>query len=241
MKKWNVLIVDDEPVAQRILELHLAAAANVQLVGICKDCKDAMAAMKEQSVDLLLMDINMPGMNGIEFVRTLNNTVAVIFTTAYNEFAMESYELNAVDYLLKPVSKERLLRAIDKFEKLQSGAAQPLADTPVKTTHPEFLFVKNDGKLHKVVLADLWLIESKGDYLKLYIGDKTLLTYSSMKNFEKRLEYNTVFIRVNKSAIVNRNYINEIEGNCLRIRDKEVIVGLTYKQHVAKQLESYMP
>jgi DNA-binding LytR/AlgR family response regulator len=238
----EVLIVDDEPLAQNILEGYVQKIPGLHVVAKCKNALEAFAVLNRQHVDLVLMDINMPEISGIDFLRTLKDPPQVIFTTAYSEYAVDSYELNAVDYLLKPVSFERFLKAITKATAILQAAQpvqQPLQAQPLPQSQENILFVKSGGKLLKVDINRLWLVEGLKDYLKLHTDSGKVIVHSTMKSFEEQLAVMPNFIRVNKSYIVNMSYVTEIEKNIIRVKDQEVIIGSTFKEHVQKALGNY--
>jgi DNA-binding LytR/AlgR family response regulator len=235
----RILIVDDEPIAQDILETFIARIPGLQLVQKCRNALEAFQVISNQPVDLVLLDINMPEITGINFLKTLKDPPCVIFTTAYAEFAVESYELNAVDYLLKPVSFERFMQAINKAVAViapKGNAApkvQPAADSN------ELMFVKAEGRLVKIDLARLWFVEGLKDYVRLWTEDGKILVHSTMKNFEESLSKYPHFVRVHKSHIINIKFISEIDGNTVYIKGQTVVIGSTYKDEVTKLLDGY--
>lgn len=229
----KVLIVDDEPIAQDILETYIAAMPGLQLVGKCRNALEAFSAINKQQVDLMLIDINMPEVLGVDFVRSLKNPPLVIFTTAYTEYAIESYELNAVDYLLKPISFERFQKAIQKAnDALQQSApnAQPADNT---------VFIKADGKLVRIDLNQLLYAESLRDYIQLHTTDGKKLIHCTMKSLEETLAPHANFLRVQKSYIVNIACITEVDGNTIRIKEHSISIGNTYKEQVYAVLNKH--
>ncbi|MFZ4797908.1 MAG: LytR/AlgR family response regulator transcription factor [Bacteroidia bacterium] len=223
----RVAIIDDEPLAREILESFLQKIPDVELVGCCKNAIEAFSLLSKQAVDLLLLDINLPEILGTEFLKTLKNPPLVIFTTAYSEYAIESYELNAVDYLLKPISFERFLLAINKAKEI-------LAPTKIPTENPmdqQNLFVRSEGKWIKIDLTKLWLVEGLKDYLRLWINEERITIHNTMKNFEEQLAAFPNFIRIHKSFIVNLNFVEEVENNSIKINYKILSIGNTYKSN----------
>jgi DNA-binding LytR/AlgR family response regulator len=223
----RVAIIDDEPLAREILESFLQKTPSVELVGICKNAIEAFSILSKQTVDLLLLDINLPEILGTEFLRNLKNPPLVIFTTAYSEYAIESYELNAVDYLLKPISFERFSLAINKAKEL-------LEPQKINTENPlnqQNLFVRSEGKWIKIDLTKLWLVEGLKDYLRLWINEERITIHNTMKNFEEQLAAFPNFIRIHKSFIVNLHFIEEVENNSIKINDKILSIGNTYKSN----------
>lgn len=233
MQQLKVLIADDEPIARDIVLAYSGKLPMLQVVGTCKNAVEVFEALSKQEVDILLLDINMPEITGIDLLKTLRNPPQVIFTTAYSEYAVESYELNAVDYLLKPFSFDRFAKAINKAAALID---QPTA-TPQHSVQDNTLFVKSDGKLVRIQLEELLLIEGLKDYVKLWAGDKPLLVHSTMKNLEEQLAQYPHFVRAHRSYIINIAHIREVEGNTLRLGPHEVVIGNTYRDKVFEVLD----
>jgi DNA-binding LytR/AlgR family response regulator len=229
METLKIMIVDDEPLAREILEDFVAKAPGCELTAICKNALEAFIALSRQPVDLILLDIDMPDMSGLDLLRTLRQPPPAIFTTAYSQFALESYEHNAVDYLLKPIAFSRFLKAIDKAKSLlhSPGSSTSLANAAAQLPSNE-LFVKADGKLVKVSLDKLMFVEGLRDYLKLWSETGSLVIYGTMKQMENELSHRGLFMRINKSYIVNLAFVRELDGNLVRIKDYELPVGHTY-------------
>lgn len=221
MRTIRVIIVDDEPIARDILKVYTGKLPQLQLVATCKNAVEAMELLKSESTDLLLLDINMPGMSGMEMIKQLSNPPLIILTTAYSQYAVESYELNAVDYLLKPFSFTR-------FEKAIAKAAELLE----RKKEDDNIFVKFDGKLVKIAINELELIEAVKDYVKLYTSDRVLMILSTMKNMEEQLSPYPQIVRVHKSYIVNIAHIREVSGNTIYTSSHEIPIGNTYKEIV---------
>jgi DNA-binding LytR/AlgR family response regulator len=230
----QVLIVDDEPIARDILETYVLKMNDMQLVSKCRNALEAFGVLSRQHVDLVLLDINMPEISGIDFIKNLKNPPLVIFTTAYSEYAVESYELNAVDYLVKPVSFDRFLKAIDKANAILQSASLKNNSLMATTSFSgnQVLFVKSEGKLVKVDLSHLWLVEGLKDYVRLWTDTAKVIVHSTMKNFEDQLSGNPSFIRVNKSYIINIGYVTEVDGNTIRLKDQAITIGNTYRDEV---------
>lgn len=240
MNLMRVAIVEDEPLAQEILQSYLQRINTFELVATCKNALEAFALLNQQSIDLLLLDINMPHISGMDFIKSLKNPPLVIFTTAYSEYAIDSYELNAVDYLLKPISFDRFLKASNKaqemFKPMQINI--PLqSQLPANTN--KLLFVRSEGKWIKIDLSKLWFVEGLKDYVKLWMEDGRITVHSTMKNFEEQLSAYSNFIRVHKSHIVNLEFVSEIENNSLKIKDQIIGIGNTYKEEVYKVLNDF--
>ncbi|MES2780795.1 MAG: response regulator transcription factor [Bacteroidota bacterium] len=231
----RVAIVDDEPLAQEILQSYLQKLPDTELVGVCKNALEAFALVNKQAVDLLLLDINMPEITGIDFLKSLKNPPKVIFTTAYTEHALESYDLNAVDYLIKPIAFDRFLKAINKVQ----NEIQPARPQTSVTPSEKILFVRSEGKWININIRKLWFVEGLKDYVRLWTDDGRITVHSTMKNFEEQLKPYSNFVRVHKSHIINLEYITEVDGNSIQIKDQLIAIGSTYKDDVQKLLDGY--
>ena len=226
----QVLIVDDEPLAQDILETYISKTPGLGLAGKCANALEAFALLSRQQVDLMLLDINMPEMNGLDFLRALKHAPPTILTTAYSEFAIAGYELDVVDYLLKPIPFERFLKSVHKAQALP--APTPAAAEPVSGAPPAILFVRADSRLIRIDLNELALIEGLRDYVRLWTGNSRLVVHTTMKSIEEALSVNPAFLRISKSYIVNLAQVTEIDGNCVVVKDQRLTIGATYKETV---------
>ena len=231
------MIVDDEPLAREILEDFVGKTPGCEIAASCKNAIEAFTVLSRQPVDLLLLDIDMPEISGIELLQTLKQAPPVIFTTAYSQFALESYDHNAIDYLLKPIAFSRFLKAIDKVrDNVQHLKANTGMANAADSASPNSLFVKSDGKLVKISLDQLLFVEGLKDYLKLWTETGNLVIYGTMKHIEEQLTKRSDFMRVNKSYIVNMALIREVEGNLIRIKEHEIPIGNTYLNEVQEAL-----
>ena len=226
MNQCKCIIVEDEPLAQNILKKYIADHPSLELVATCTDALEAQLILNKQSIHLIFLDINLPKLSGINFLKSLLQSPLIIFTTAYPEFAVEGFELNAVDYLLKPFSFERFLKAVNKvIEKLNNFSL------PKKEEIDAFIFFKSDKKIHKVDLESIHYIEAVGDYMKVITDSGQLLINETMKNLQEELPARS-FIRVHKSFIISRNRIKFIEGNYIQVENKSIPIGATYRNDV---------
>lgn len=226
MNRCKCLIVEDEPLAQNILKKYIGDHPSLELVATCTDALEAQLILNKQAIHLIFLDINLPKLSGINFLKSLLQSPLIIFTTAYPEFAVEGFELNAVDYLLKPFSFERFLKAVNKvIEKLNNSAL------PKKEEIDAFIFFKSDKKIHKVDLESIHYIEAVGDYMKVITDSGQLLINETMKNLQEELPARS-FIRVHKSFIISRNRIKFIEGNYIQVENKSIPIGATYRNDV---------
>jgi DNA-binding LytR/AlgR family response regulator len=219
------IIVEDEALAQQVIQKHLEKINSFELVGICSNVPEAKEMLSKQDVDLIFLDIQLPGMTGLNFLRTLSNPPLVILTTAYAEYAVESYELNVIDYLLKPISFERFSKAVNKI------IDGKVSLHPKQSTLSDHIFIKSNGKFFKVNFSDIHFIEAMKDYLKIHTSDNTLITHQTMNDIEKILSQKQ-FIRVHKSYIVAIARIKSIYGNSIETGKATIPIGINYKERV---------
>ncbi|MBB6110980.1 LytR/AlgR family response regulator transcription factor [Mucilaginibacter lappiensis] len=236
--KIRTLIVDDEPHAIVVLEKYLAQFNQMELVGKCADAIQAFQLLQQKPVDLMFLDIKMPGIKGTDLLRSLKNPPKVIFTTAYSEYALEGFELNAVDYLLKPISFERFLRAIDKIYQLAESKPRPVIihETPV-SDHEAFIYLKVERKTIKVNVNDILWIESLRDYVKVVIKDQVYITRQKISILEEMLPENK-FVRIHRSFIVALGKIDSFYSYSIEVAGHELPIGRNYKQDVQKKLKA---
>jgi DNA-binding LytR/AlgR family response regulator len=231
MNRYKCIIVEDEPLAQNVLRKYIGDHPTLELMGICNDALEAQTTLSQGNIDLVFLDINLPKLSGTNFIRTLVRAPLVIFTTAYPEFAVEGFELNAVDYLLKPFSFERFLKAVNKaIEKLST------ANQPGDGNKSGFIFLKSDKKIHKVDLDSIHFIEAIGDYMKVVTDNGQLIINETLKKLQEELPVRS-FIRVHKSFIISRNKIKFIEGNYVQLENKSIPIGATYRNEVFASID----
>ncbi len=229
----NYLIIDDEPIAHRIIENYCENLQHLIKSGNCYNAFEAMQFLHVNRVDLLFLDINMPKLSGFDFLKTLANPPKIIVTTAYKEFAVESYELNILDYLLKPFSYERFMKAINKLSTPQNKEnIFPFTIDETEQNTKSF-FLKGDKKLHQIHFEDLLFIEAYGHFTKVFIKNDMLISTQKISDFEKMLP-RLDFMRIHKSFIVSKNKIKSIEGNRVFIEQHEIPIGQTYKENINK-------
>jgi len=226
----SYLIVDDEPIAHRIIEKYCENLPHLEKKGNCYNAFEAMHFLNEKEVNLLFLDINMPKLSGFDFLKTLSNPPKIIVTTAYKEFALEGYELNISDYLLKPFSLERFVKAVNKTI---SNTAIPKTEITATDEASKSFFLKGDKKHHQIHLDDLLFIEAYGHYTKVYLENEMILSHQKISSFEEFLPEND-FIRTHKSFIVAKKKIKLIEGNRILIKEHKIPIGQTYKNTVTK-------
>lgn len=234
----NVIIVDDEPLAQDILETYIEKFPNLNLVKKCGNAIEANVALQENEIELMFLDIQMPQLSGTDFLRNLKNPPKVIFTTAYSNYALEGFELNAVDYLLKPISLDRFVKAVNKaVEQINlEKSGDTAANTETEETQ-DYTFVKADKKLVKVKYDDIIYIEGLKDYVIIRMKDQRIITLQTMKSLEAKLPHQ-LFQRIHRSYIVAIDKINAIVGNMVEVKekgqDKHLPIGKNYKEELLK-------
>ncbi|WP_299118279.1 LytTR family DNA-binding domain-containing protein [uncultured Tenacibaculum sp.] len=228
------LIIDDEPIAHRIIENYCAKLPHLKKTGNCYNAFDAIKLLNEQTIDLIFLDINMPELTGFEMLKTLNKPPKVIVTTAYEEFALEGYELNISDYLLKPFSFSRFMKAVNKTLAIKTFS-QEIKNSSTHDISENFFFVKGDKKHHQINANDILYIEAYGNYTKLFLTSGMIITHEKISHYESILSSSN-FLRVHKSFIIAKNKIESIEGNQICIQSFKIPIGRVYKSEVTKLL-----
>jgi len=217
------LIVDDEPLAREILEQYVADTPGMQLLHSCSGAMQAIQAVREHKPDVLFLDIQMPRLSGVDLVKMLPDPPLIVFTTGYPDYAVEGFNLQAADYLLKPISFERFLKTVHRLETMLQKK-------------PERLLLRADKKIWSVPYPDVLCVEAGGDYMVVHCTDKRILVNERMKHFEETLPA-ALFVRVHKSWIINKAYLAYIEGNTISLTDgKSVPIGKTYRGEVEEKL-----
>ncbi len=222
----NTIIVDDEPLALDVLETYIDRLPSLNLVHRCQNALEAFEVLQKESIDLIFLDIQMPQLTGIEFLKTLKNPPHVVFTTAYPNYALDGYELNVTDYLLKPISFERFMTAVNKV------ADQMPDQGAVDGKAKDFIFVKSDKKLVKVKYIDIKYIEGLKDYVIIRMKDNTrVITLQTMKSLEAKLP-SKLFRRIHRSYIVAIDKIDAVVGNMIEIEKKHLPIGKNYREEL---------
>lgn len=236
--KIRCLIIDDEPLAREILKQHIGGVEALALAGSCSNAVEAISFLKEHPVDLLFLDIQMPQLLGTNFIRTLKNPPKVIFTTAYRKYAVEGFELDAVDYILKPISFERFLKAVNKVLQI-NGVTEPVSS--IKDNHAEssslFLYFRADRKMVKIFFHEILFIESLKDYIKIVTTTKTIVTKYVLYTLEEMLPSGE-FLRIHRSYIVAINKIDSYNADSIQIAKHEIPIGKIYKVDVIRRLNA---
>lgn len=234
--KTKCIIVDDEPLAIKLIKSHVSKFDFIEVVAECKSAIQAIDVLRTVNIDLMFLDINMPKITGLEFLKSLPHPPYVIITTAYREYALEGFDLNVVDYLLKPISFERFLKAINKYCERQAkniNIETTVSDSEIKKT---FIYVQDGKTIHKINLDDILFFEGYGEYVKIHTIQKTYLSKETMHEYESSLQLNH-FIRTHKSYIVSINKINAFTSTTILIQDKEIPIGRSYKESVNRILQ----
>src|SRR6201985_3482262 len=230
------LVVDDEPLALHILEDYISKVPFLQLLKVTTNPIEALQMVQDGNIDLVFLDVQMPELTGIQFLRIANGKTKVILTTAYPEYALEGYELDVIDYLLKPIAFDRFFKAVQKVQGVLQPSAKPVIatePTPQSDILSDFIFVKSEHKIQKVYLRDILFIEGLKDYISIFTSGERIITLQNMKKMEDALPEKH-FIRVHKSYIVSINKIDSIERSRIFIADKIIPVGDTYRDEFFK-------
>ena len=228
------MVVDDEPIARDIISAHIEATPELQIVKSCMNASEAYEGLHQHKVDLIFLDIQMPVITGTDFLRSLRTPPLVIFTTAYHNYAVEGFELNSVDYLLKPITYDRFYQAIQKVtERLSVKTAQQYPSSSVPPA--DYLFIKQDTKLVRVTHDQISYIQAEKDFSSVYLEDKRLFASMHLKLFEDILP-GSAFLRVHRSFIVNLSKIKSLKGNTIELNGAEVPIGANYKDQLLAAL-----
>ena len=235
--KLRCLLIDDEPPALDVLQSHISQISGLEVIGMCSNAVEAMDILHRKNVDVMFLDIKMPKIIGTDFLRSLSHPPKVIFVTAYHEYAVEGFELDAVDYLVKPVSFERFIKAINRLKREEGQ--QLIEDKKLYQSNPEaFVYLKADRTMHKVFLNEVLYIESWKDYVKFYFtGGRQLLVKQPIRAMENLLSDHQ-FLRVHRSYIISLKKVSGYSNLNIQLGDTEIPIGRLYKQAVKKQFES---
>ncbi|MCK3684041.1 LytTR family DNA-binding domain-containing protein [Maribellus sp. YY47] len=233
-KKVKCLVVDDEPVAREILESHLAKLESFELVASCKSALQAFQIISSKSIDLIFLDINMPEMSGLSFARSINKNIKVIFTTAYREYAVDGFDLQAVDYLLKPISFERFLQGIQKYM-VENVPVSQVTETVSESDDSDFFFVRSDRKMVRIKFSEINFIESIADYVRIHFQDKNVVTRETISNIEVKLPQSD-FLRIHRSYIVALKSIDSYTAEYVEIGKRQLPISRGYREQVMGRL-----
>ncbi|WP_111306965.1 LytR/AlgR family response regulator transcription factor [Confluentibacter sediminis] len=234
-KNISCLIVDDEAIARDIIATHISKIENISIVASCSNAMEAFNIISSHPIDLLFLDINMPEISGISFAKSINKDIKIIFTTAYRDYAVEGFELKAVDYLLKPISFERLLKSINTYFEvygLSKTQNEKLSDTT------NFMFVRSDRRMLKIDFEAIIYMESFSDYIKIHLANETIITRETISAIEAKLPKKQ-FLRIHRSYIISIPHINAFTNEHVEINNKALTISRSYKKEVLERLEQY--
>lgn len=234
----KAIIVDDEPLAQQIIEKYIDQIESIEVVSVCNNALEAFQALRTLKVDLMFMDINMPQMSGLNLLKTLKDPPLVIVTTAYTEYAIECYEFDVIDYLKKPFSFERFMKAIAKAEFNYELRRKAESSNVFENGSDDFFFVKCNKKTVRINFADIVYVEALGDYVKIFTKNEHFVTNLTMKKLIATLPADD-FIRIHKSFIIAMKSITAIEGNMVYLDVHKLPIGSSYRRDFFKLLQPY--
>jgi len=225
--KWKTLIVDDEPLARMVIKDYLSDIKDFEIIGECKSAIEAGDFLNEHPVDVLFLDVNMPKLTGIQLLKNLSNPPLVIFTTAYAEFAVDAFELEAFDYLMKPIAFDRFIRTIQKTKKQLQQQSTPLNLASTLT-------IKEGKRIYKLEMDDIFLLQAYGDYVRLHTKEKVYITKDRLLKIKEELS--DIFLQVHRSYIINLNYLKYLEGNMVMVDKEKVPVSGSYRETLLEYL-----
>lgn len=232
----NCIIVDDEPMAREILENHLKKIETIKVVASCKNAIEAFNEINSNKIDLIFLDINMPEISGLSFAKSINKNIKIIFTTAYREYAVDGFNLQAVDYLLKPISFERLLQSVNKYLG-ENNSIETNAASEIIVEKNDFIFVRSDRKMIKINFSEINFIESLSDYIKIHLCDKIIITRETITNIEAKLPRRD-FIRIHRSFIISMTKVDSFTNEFIEVNNKAIPISRSYKKEVLNRLEN---
>ena len=231
----NCIAVDDEPLALDIIEAYVDKHPELSLVARCNNAAEASEVLKTHKVDLMFLDINMPEISGLSFVKSLEKKPLFIFTTAYPDYAVEGFELDAIDYLLKPIAYDRFEKGVEKAKEYYKRKQN--ADVAETDLESDYIFVKANQKLIRLAYSDIYYVEAFADYVKIFLADKKIVTLQTMKNMEKKLPED-MFNRVHRSFIVNRKLVQSFSTSMCEVNDVKITIGKNYKEVIVGLMKS---
>ncbi len=223
----NCIIVEDEPAARSILENHISKCPDLRCGGQFSDAFSAQSFLAENTVDLIFLDINLPEMSGVSFLRSMVHPPLVIFTTAYSQYAVDGFDLEAVDFLLKPFSFERFYKAVNKAREKFNVRSQPVL--------PAKLSVKSGKRIYQLAPGDILFVETCGDYVTVHCTDKKLVVHGTLKNWDEKLK-GSLFLKIHRTTIVNLSKIDHLEGNLLRIGEHKLPVSEPFREQLLERM-----
>jgi len=234
-KSVSCIIVDDEAIARDIIASHLSNIDNIEVVAQCKNAIEAFNFISNNTIDLVFLDINMPEISGIAFAKSINKDIKIIFTTAYRDYAVEGFDLQAVDYLLKPVAFDRLLKAVNRYFEVNSESTEVESET---ADINNFIFVRSNRRMLKVDFGAILYIESFSDYIKIHLQSKIIVTRETISAIEAKLPKGQ-FIRIHRSYIVRLSKIQSFTNEDITVNRIALPISRSYKKEVLKRLEKF--
>ncbi|NRB84164.1 MAG: response regulator transcription factor [Winogradskyella sp.] len=239
-KTISCIIVDDEAIARDIIASHLAKINNIEVVAKCKNAIEAFNVISNRTIDLIFLDISMPEISGIAFAKSINKDIKIIFTTAFRDYAVEGFDLKAVDYLLKPIAFERLIKAVDRYFEISTASGNTVSNT---TEDQNFIFVRSNRRMIKIDFDKILYIESYSDYLKIHLQEfkarvSTIVTRETISAIEAKLPKH-LFIRIHRSYIVRLNKIQSFTNEEVTVNRLALPISRSYKKEVLNQLENF--
>jgi len=229
MQKIKCLVVDDEELARKLLETYISKLPNLELIAECKNPLEAIDVLQTKEIDLIFLDIQMPELTGVEFLKTLTKKPQIIFTTAYSDYALEGYTLDIADYLLNPFSLERFIQAVNKVD--QRLNSKKTTESTSISKAKDHILVKSEHKIHRIKLSNILYIQSMREYVAYHTPEGRILSLNSLKKLEQDLPEDQ-FIRIHKSYIVAIDKIKTLEGNLVHIATEKLPIGAIYKEGV---------
>jgi DNA-binding LytR/AlgR family response regulator len=226
----NCIIVDDEPLARKAIQKLAYQTENLEVIGSFNGTDATREFLATNTVDLVFLDIQMPGVNGIDFARTIPRNTLVVFTTAFHEFASESYEVDAIDYLIKPVKPERFQKAVDKARTYSKLFHTEHANNNIENITNDYIFVRSERRIFKVHFSDILYIEGLKDYVIIYLANQKVITLMNIKTIHELLP-KSFFVRVSKSYIINVNNMDSVDNNTVYIGENEIPIGNIYREY----------
>jgi len=230
--KTNCLIVDDEPLAIKVIEAHVGKIPSLEVVATCSNAIEAFDVLMKQNIDLVFLDVEMPGITGMDLLKSLKKAPAVIITTAHRDFAIDAYELDAIDYLLKPIAFDRFFKSVSKYYQWHTSNSLEVKDAkPTSKSSEPYIYVRADRKVQKIPISEISFIESLKDYVKIHLANEVIITKEKISTLEEKLR-DSIFIRIHRSFLVSTDHIKAFTAETIEVGDKELPIGRTYKNAV---------
>jgi DNA-binding LytR/AlgR family response regulator len=241
----SAIVVEDEELAQDLLQSYISKTAWLRCAGVCEDAMQALSLLHEQRVDIIFLDVNLPQMSGMELLKTLQTSInelpAIVLTTAYSDYALESYDLSVVDYLLKPFSFERYIRAVNKATTwLRARNNEAVQPSSFAENTPQSLLIRDRSKEFELPFGEILYCESYGNYVKIHTRTASYMAHQTLKSMEALLP-ESAFCRIHKTVIVALSAIERLEGNTVVVNNRTFPIGITYNRHVARVLKLSPP